>query len=214
MKKLLVIFLCLFTIASLSFSQRRGRSRPVNEPQTVVPENLPETKWTVDKDHSGILFTIKHLGFNEINGVIQNFDGDLVHQKSDYSDAKISFTASVMSLNTSNEMRDKQLKSPDFFNAPEFPEIKFESTSFKPIGNKKYKLVGKLTIKGVTRSVSFDVEYGGMVTSMGMQKIAFKALTTINRFDYDLAWNQMAGENIPVIDKNVNLELNLEFTKS
>src|SRR5690349_21093246 len=136
------------------------------------------------------------------------------HSKPDYSDAKIVFTVDVNSINTDNENRDKHLKSDDFFNAEKYPQMKFESTSFTPLGNNKYKLDGNLTIRDVTRPVSFDVTYGGSVPERGGAKSGFKAKTTINRFDYGLKWDRATEAGGLVVSKEVDITLNVALRKA
>ena len=134
--------------------------------------------------------------------------------KPDFSDAKINFTAEVASINTDNETRDNHLKSPDFFDAAKFPQIKFVSTSFVPLGDNKYTLVGNLTIREVTKAVTFDVKYGGTVVAMGGTHAGFKATAKIDRFDYNLKWSKATEAGGLVAGKDVDITLNVDFKKS
>src|ERR1700694_3878999 len=108
------------------------------------------TKWVVDKTHSNVKFAVTHLVISEVEGYFKIFDGSMETNKPDFSDAKISFSVDINSINTDNENRDKHLKSDDFFNAEKYPQMKFESSSFTHLGNNKYKLTGNLTIRDVT----------------------------------------------------------------
>lgn len=172
------------------------------------------SKWTLDKAHSSVKFSVKHMVVSDVDGAFKSFDGTLENDKPDYSDGKISFTIDVSSLSTDNENRDKHLKSDDFFNAEKFPVIKFESTSFTPQGNNKYKLTGNLTIRDVTKPVTFDVTYGGSITSQGKTKIGFKATTTINRFDYNLKWDKATETGGMVVGKEVEITVKAEMNKA
>jgi polyisoprenoid-binding protein YceI len=136
------------------------------------------------------------------------------HSKADYSDAKINFSVDVASVNTDNDMRDKHLKGDDFFNAEKFPAIKFESTSFTPLGGNKYKLAGNLTIRDITKPVVFETTYGGISTNSGKTKSGFKARTTINRFDYNLKWDKVTEAGGLVVGKEVELIVNVELNKA
>jgi polyisoprenoid-binding protein YceI len=149
-----------------------------------------------------------------VEGRFKLFDGSMESTKPDYSDAKINFTVDVNSLNTDNEMRDKHLKSDDFFNAEKYPAMKFQSTSFTPAGGNKYKLAGNLTIRDVTKPVVFDVTYGGTVTTQGKTKLGFKAKTSIDRFDYNLKWNKATEAGGLVVSKEVDLIVNVEMNKA
>ncbi len=171
------------------------------------------TKWTVDKPHSFVKFSVSHMVVSEAEGTFKVFDGTVEHTKADLSDAKINFSIDVNSINTENENRDKHLKSDDFFNAEKFPTMKFESTSLQPLGNNKYKLTGNLTIRDITKPVTFDVTYGGTITSQGKTKAGFKATTTLNRFDYNLKWSAATETGGMVVGKEVEVSLKLELNK-
>jgi len=170
-------------------------------------------KWTVDKAHSNVKFTVTHLVVSEVEGSFKLFDGTMENAKSDLSDAKINFTVDVNSINTDNEKRDGHLKGDDFFSAEKFPEMKFTSTSMKSVGENQYKLAGDLTIRDVTKPVEFDVTYGGSVVAMGTTKVGFKAKTTINRFDYNLKWDKATEGGGLVVSKEVNILVNVELNK-
>jgi polyisoprenoid-binding protein YceI len=184
------------------------------QPVTAEPaaKNL-FAKWTLDKAHSNVKFTITHMVVSEVDGSFKSFDGTLEHTKPDYSDAKITFTVDAASVNTDNENRDKHLRSPDFFDTEKYPQMKFESTAFKPLGGNKYKLEGNLTIKDVTKPVSFDVTYGGTVNTQRGAKAGFKAKTTINRFDYNLKWDRATEAGGLVVSKEVEVTINTELNE-
>ncbi|MBE7171421.1 MAG: YceI family protein [Williamsia sp.] len=171
------------------------------------------SKWTIDKAHSNVKFTVTHMVVSETEGNFKLFNGSMESAKPDFSDAKIEFSVDVNSINTENENRDKHLKGDDFFNAEKYPQMKFVSTSFTPQGDKKYKLSGNLTIRDVTKPVVFDVVYGGSVNDRGGVKAGFKATTTVNRFDYNLKWDKMTEAGGLVVSKDVNITVNVEMTK-
>lgn len=170
-------------------------------------------KWTIDKAHSNVKFTVTHMVISEVDGSFKNFEGTLEHTKADYSDAKINFTVDVNSVDTDNENRDKHLKSADFFDAEKYPQMKFESTAFKPLGDNKYKLEGNLTIKDVTKPVSFDVTYGGTINTQRGAKAGFKAKATVNRFDYNLKWDRATEAGGLVVSKEVQITINAELNE-
>ncbi len=172
------------------------------------------TKWTLDKAHSNVKFSVTHLVVSETEGTFKLFNGSMENSKPDYSDAKISFNVDVNSINTDNEKRDAHLKGDDFFNAEKYPAMKFESTSFSPEGGNKYKLTGNVTIRDVTKPVTFDVTYGGTVNAMGGTRIGFKAKTTIDRFDYNLKWDKTIETGGMVVSKEVDITVNVELKKS
>ena len=171
--------------------------------------------WTLDKSHSAIKFTVEHLVIAEVDGKFTSFDGTMEASKPDFTDAKISFTADVASVNTGNETRDNHLKADDFFNAEKFPKMTFTSTSFKKVGDKKYQLSGNLTIRDVTKPVVFEVTHGGTVKDpWGNTKAGFKATAKINRFDYNLKWNTITEMGGAVVGSDVTIIVNVEFAKN
>jgi polyisoprenoid-binding protein YceI len=172
------------------------------------------TKWGLDKAHTNVRFSVSHLVVSDVDGSFKSFDGSMTNSKADFSDAAISFTVDINSINTDNENRDKHLQSDDFFSAAKFPQMKFVSTSFKPVSGNKYTLTGNLTIRDVTKPVSFDVTYGGTVNAMGGTHAGFKAKSTINRFDYNLKWSAATEAGGLVVGKDVDITLNIDFKKA
>ena len=209
-----------FTIAAGAIAIAAAFTGIPHGPKPAAATTVPSltapaaTKWTIDKPHSMVKFSVNHMVVSEVEGSFKSFDGTFENNKPDYSDGKISFTIDVSSLSTDNENRDKHLKSDDFFNAEKFPTIKFESTSFTPLGNNKYKLAGNLTIRDVTRPVTLDVTYGGTITTQGKTKIGFKATTTVNRFDYNLKWNKATETGGLVVSKEVEITVKVEMNKA
>ena len=199
-------------LASTAFKPATPSATDVDNTLEVFAD--APSKWTIDKAHSNVKFTVTHLVVSDVDGSFKIFDGSMEHTKADYSDAKISFTVDVASVNTDNDMRDKHLKSDDFFNAEKFPAMKFQSTSFTPLGGNKYKLAGNLTIRDVTKPVVFETTYGGTVNTMGKTKAGFKAKTTINRFDYNLKWDKATEAGGLVVGKDVELVVNVELNKA
>jgi polyisoprenoid-binding protein YceI len=186
---------------------------------TVTPDNPSSTnapaaaKWSIDKAHSNVKFTITHMVVSDVDGSFKNFDGSLEHNKPDFSDAVVNFTVDVASIDTDNENRDNHLKSDDFFSAAKYPQMKFTSTSFKPLGGNKFEVNGNLTIKDVTKPVKFDVTYGGTSVNGGKSKAGFKAKTTINRFDYNLKWDRATEAGGLVVSKEVDITINAQLNK-
>jgi len=172
------------------------------------------SKWTVDKLHSSVRFAVSHMVVAETEGSFRVFDGTVEHTKADWSDAKISFTVDVNSINTDNEYRDKHLKGDDFFNAEKYPAMTFKSTSFKPLGNNKYELKGELTIRDITKPVKFDVTFGGVSIGSKTDKAGFKATTTINRSDYNLKWDKATETGSLVVGKDVEISVRIELDRN
>ncbi len=170
-----------------------------------------QTKWKLDKTHSTVRFSVSHMVVSEAEGSFKIWDGTVENSKPDFSDAKVNFTIDVNSINTENENRDKHLRSDDFFSAEKYPTIKFESSSLQPLGNNKYKLSGNLTIRDVTKPVTWEVTYGGTIAGQRGNKAGFKATTTINRFDYNLKWDRATEAGNLVVGKEVEITVKVEL---
>lgn len=214
MKKLFLAASAIGAIALIMMAFRPATATGDTTTKTVttpVTEKKFATKWALDRGHSNVKFTITHMVISEVEGSFKLFDGSMEASKPDYSDAKIVFSVDVASINTDNENRDRHLKSDDFFNAEKYPKMSFESTAFKPLGNNKYKLDGNLTIRDVTKPVSFDVTYGGSINTNRGAVAGFKAKTSINRFDYNLKWDRATETGGLVVSKEVDITVNVEM---
>jgi polyisoprenoid-binding protein YceI len=168
-----------------------------------------QTTWNLDKVHSNVKFAVSHMVVSEVEGSFKIFDGNLVASKPDLSDAKINFSVDVASVNTDNERRDGHLKSDDFFNAEKFPKMTFVSKSMKPLGNNKYKLTGDLT-----KTVEFDVTYGGQINTGRGIKAGFKAKTTIDRLQYGLKYAPALEAGGLAVGKDVDITVLVELDQA
>ena len=174
-----------------------------------------QTKWNADVVHSSVKFTVEHLVISEVEGSFKTFNGTMTADKPDFQGAAIDFTVDVNSISTDNNMRDTHLKSDDFFNVQKYPKMTFKSTSFKKVAGNKYTLTGNLTLRDVTKSVKFDVIYGGTAKDgYGNTKAGFKATAVINRFDYGLKWNNLTEAGGMTVGKDVTISLRLEFAQA
>ena len=172
-----------------------------------------QSNWKLDKAHSSITFTVRHMVISEVTGSFKDFTVALTSAKDDFSDAEVQSTIKVGSLSTDNAMRDGHLKSDDFFNAEKYPEINFKSTSFEKLGDNKYKVTGDLTIRDVTKNVTFDATLNGTLKTERGVLSAWKATTTINRFDYNLKWSKSLETGGLIVGQDVIITLNLELNK-
>jgi polyisoprenoid-binding protein YceI len=167
--------------------------------------------YKIDTAHSDILFKVKHLMITNVTGSFKAFDATLTADKEDFSDAQISFTADVNSLDTRSEQRDGHLKSDDFFNAEKFPELKFTSTSITKNGD-GYVLKGDLTIRDITKPVELKADYNGaMVDPWGQKKVGFEAEGKIKRKEFGLSWDAVTEAGGVVVSDDVKLQLNVQF---
>lgn len=172
-----------------------------------------QTTWNVDKAHAKVGFTVTHLLLSEVDGNFKTFDAKITGTKPDLSDAVFELTADVNSIDTDNDRRDGDMKSEKWFDVAKYPTLTFKSTSFQKVDAKKYKLMGNLTIHGVTKPVTLDVTMNGptMMNGPGGKQVAkagFKATGTINRADFNLGSAPAA-----VVSDEVELRVNGEFAK-
>lgn len=170
--------------------------------------------YKIDPAHSEIVFKVKHLMITNVTGSLTKFDATMESNKEDFSDAKVTFEADAASVSTNNEQRDAHLKSDDFFNAEQYPKIKFESTSIEKLNDEEYKLHGNLTIRDVTKPITLNVTYGGTtVDPWGQTKAGFEITGKINRKEYGLKWNAMTETGGFVVSDDVRLALNVQMVK-
>ncbi len=163
------------------------------------------TKWKIDKDHSKIQFKVVYLGINDVYGQFTEYKGTVITEGQGFVGADVNIVMYSNSIDTDNEKRDNHLKNDrNFLYVEQYPEIHFKSTSMKKIGEKKYKMIGELTIKGETRTEEFNVKYNGLVKSDDKAKAAFVVSGTINRFDYDVDWNRSFSEGL-VVSKEIKI---------
>ena len=167
--------------------------------------------WKNDDPHSQLGFTVTHLGIADVSGTFNDFDVTIQSQKSDFSDAVIELSANVGSIDTRVEQRDDHLKSADFFDAAKYPTIKFKSTSLEKKSDDSYKLTGDLTMHGVTKQVTLDMQYTGAVDNPMNKKstVGFQVTGTVKRSDFNI------GANFPppMISDEVRIKADGEFFK-
>ena len=172
------------------------------------------TKWKIDPAHSEINFRVKHLVVSTVRGHFDNFNATIETSKEDFSDAKIRFEADIKSINTNNEQRDTHLKSADFFDAENHPKMSFESTSVKKISESYMQVKGNFTLRGVTKEITLDVNFNGIVSGFGDVKVAgFEINAKLNRFDYGLQWNTLTEAGGVVVSNEVKIEILAEFNE-
>jgi polyisoprenoid-binding protein YceI len=174
-----------------------------------------QSKWNVDPSHSNVKFSVSHMVISEVEGSFSGYEGTLDAPGADFNNSTINFSVNVGTVNTNSEQRDGHLKSADFFDVAKYPTMNFKSTSFKKTSGNNYKLEGNLTIKGVTKKVTFDVTYGGTVKDpYGNIKAGFKAKGSIKRMDYGLTWSALTEAGGMVVGDEVAIMFNIELAKA
>ncbi|MBV9961022.1 MAG: YceI family protein [Parafilimonas sp.] len=168
----------------------------------------------IDAAHSEITFKVKHLMITTVTGSFSKFDATAETGNPDFSDASISFEADVDSITTNNEQRDAHLKSADFFHAEQFPKITFHSTSLQKTDGSSYILKGNLTIFGITKPVSLNVEHtGSVVDPWGQNKEGFEVEGKIKRSEFGIKWNALTEAGGAVVSDDVRLIMNVQMIK-
>lgn len=175
---------------------------------------LTSTKWSIDPMHSEVQFKVKHLVISTVSGFFKSFEGSVETEGDDFENAKIEFSIDIDSISTNQTQRDEHLKSPEFFDAAQYPHIKFVSTSFTSTGDDEYELKGNLTIKGVTKPVTLAVEHGGSAADFyGNTKAGFEISGKINRKDFGLTWDGVTEAGSVVVGEDIKLTINAQLTK-
>lgn len=168
--------------------------------------------WKIDTMHSSVGFKVKHLVISTVSGKFKTFSGT-VEGNDDFTDAKVTFTADVSSIDTGVAQRDEHLNSADFFDAANFPTIDFISTSFTKAGS-EYSLTGNLTMKGITKTVVLQVEFGGIGPNAYGQTVAgFEVSGKINRKDFGLNWSALTEAGGIVVGDDIKIHAEIELIK-
>ncbi|MFN7685865.1 MAG: YceI family protein [Oligoflexia bacterium] len=166
--------------------------------------------YKIDAAHSSASFKVKHL-MSKTAGNFQDFSGSFTFDEKNPKSFSGSFTIQSKSIFTNNAKRDEHLRGADFFDVAKFPTLTFEAKEFKAAGKGKYKLAGDLTMHGVTKPVSFDVEYlGGGKDPWGNEKVGFTAATKVNRKDFGLTWNKVLEAGGLLVGEEVEIEVQIE----
>lgn len=178
-------------------------------------ETLTKTKWTIDTAHSEIAFRVKHLMISNVKGSFAQFDGTVYTDDNTFTDAEITVNVNTASVNTSDEKRDGHLKSADFFDADNFKTATFTSTLLKKKSNGDFDLTGNLTMKGVTKPVTLNVEFGGLMKDpWGNEKVGFTVTGKINRKDWGLNWNAALEAGGVLVSDDVHINADIQLMKS
>ena len=178
----------------------------------TIYSTTAQTKWVIDKVHSNIGFSVMHYVITEVEGNFQDFDGSVMATGDSFEGAAVEFAAQTASIDTDNEKRDNHLKSDDFFNAEEYPEIKFKGKLQKK--GDKLQLVGDFTMRDVTKKVAFDVQHNGTVDLGKGKKAGFKITGTIDRFEYGVKFNKALETGGLVVAQEVDITCNIELNEA
>ena len=170
--------------------------------------------WNIDPAHSTAQFTVRHLGISNVTGSFTKVTGSVNLNDKDITQSQISATIDVSSIDTRVEMRDKDLRSPNFFDVEKYPTIEFKSKRIASNGG-KLQLIGDLTIHGTTHEVTLDVDgpTPEMTDPWGNSRRGISATTTINRKDFNLIYNNLLKSGEAVVGDNVKIQIDAEIVK-
>ena len=166
--------------------------------------------WNIDAAHSQATFSVKHMMISTVRGHFNVLSGKLKIDEAHPENSWVEAEVDVASINTRDPKRDGHLVSPDFFDAAQYPKITFKSTKVEPPGKDEYRVMGDLTIHGVTKQETFHAEYSGQLKDLyGMQRSAFSVKGSINRKDFGLNWNVALESGGVLVGEKVNIEIDL-----
>ena len=175
---------------------------------------MTNTKWALDPIHSEVVFKIKHLMISTVTGHFKKFDLAVETETGDFSSVKkLEFTAYVDSITTHNDQRDGHLKSADFFNAEQFPQLKFIGKKYD-VNDDEGSITGELTLHGVTKPLTLKVEFGGIVQDpYGQTKAGFTVTGKLNRKDFGLSWGTVTETGNVVLSDEVKINAEIQLVK-
>ena len=174
---------------------------------------MSKITWALDPTHSEVGFKVKHLMITNVSGSFSKFNAEVSSEDETFAKAEIVFSADIDSISTNNEQRDGHLKSPDFFDAANHPQLIIKADGLTGEGENR-KMNGTLTMRGVTHPVAFNVDFGGVAKDpWGNTKAGFTLTGTINRKDFGLNWNAPTEAGGLLVSEDVRLHAEIQLVK-
>lgn len=195
-------FKCLSALLlTLSFASALSQPPPG---MVIKPE-----AYILDVEHTKINFEVVHLAITSVNGNFLKFGGDFNFDPTNLEATSLKAWADSKSVFTDNKKRDDHIRSPDFFDSKKYPRIEFQSKSAKKTGEKTFQLTGDFTLKGKTKTVTFDCTFKGAIVAFGKHRVGLKATTVINRQDFGVSFSTLA-DSVPLVGDQVTIVINAE----
>ena len=170
---------------------------------------IPTGTWTVDPAHSSVEFSVKHMGIANVRGRFTEFDGTL-EMKEDLAGSRVRGSVKVASIDTGETQRDEHLRSPDFFDVGQFPEITFESTRVEAVDEDSSRVFGNLTMHGITHEIKLEVAIQGTDTDpWGNTRAGLEIVAKLKRSDFDMKFNQALGSGNMLVGDKVGVSLDI-----
>jgi len=168
-------------------------------------------RWEMDSGHSGIHLSARHMMLTRVRGVFSRWSGTILTDSDHLAGTTVDVFIDASSVETGIAQRDEHLKSADFLDVASYPEITFRGTRVEVLGDDSAKLLGELTLHGVTREVVLDVEFTGRCRDpWGHERAGFSARTSLDRRDYGLVWNQFLDAGGALVGHRVDIEIDVE----
>ena len=169
------------------------------------------TTWAIDSVHSNVEFSVKHMMISTVKGMFQHVEGTVEWDGQNFETATVDARIDSSTITTFNEQRDNHLRTNDFFNAEQWPDMTFRSTRIEPDDEDEFKIHGDLTIRDATRPVVLDTEFEGLMEqdAFGKRRAAFTAETSINRSEFGINWNGAIEAGGVVVGDKVKVTLNI-----
>ena len=181
----------------------------------MTTTKMTMTKWALDHTHSEVQFKIRHLMISTVTGQFNKFQATVeTEEEEDFTTAKVYFSADIDSISTNNEQRDAHLKSADFFDAANYPQLKFETERIEKVDDENYKVYGIITIKGVSKKIVLNAEFGGVIQDpWGNARTGFSLSGKLNRSDFGLSFGLVSDAGGVGLANEVKILANVQLVK-
>lgn len=175
---------------------------------------VTRTLWSIDPSHSEIGFKIRHLMLTNVKGLFKEYGAEISTDGNDFFSAEVNFWANPNSISTNDDKRDTHLRSSDFFDYEHFNKISFKSTSIEKTNNDLFRMNGELTIRGISKLISLNVEFGGIMKDpWGVEKAGFSITGKVNRKDWGLNWNAVLESGGFLVGDDVTINCEVQLVK-
>lgn len=176
---------------------------------------MPLGKWNVDEAHSSIGFRVRHMVIARVSGVFKEWSADLQLDPDDLAASRVEVRVNTASIETREPNRDAHLRSADFFDSENYPEMVFESRRIQDLDGERLQIMGDLTIRDVTKEIELDARFNGRLTDpWGNDRMGFEAQGELDRKDFGLVWNATLETGGVLVGDMVELSIELEATKA
>lgn len=216
-----ILFRFSYKNAYVKFQNNLGRIKHISVFLTVfallsqgMMAQSPSTVWKVDKSHSSVGFSVEHMMISEVYGQFDDFSADVKADKPDFTDVVVTFTIQTTSIDTKEPKRDDHLRSADFFDVAKYPTITFVGKKFVGSPGNSYRLIGVLTMHGITKDVEFNAKFGVINDPYGNTRAAIQIMGQLDRYVYDLKWNKAVEAGGLMVGQMINLLINIELVKA